>query len=75
VSFAAEAFNLLNSNSVTRVETRAFTLSEPATSADPTQLLYNGSSTTETPAFGTALSSTAGLSRERLLELSFRVSF
>jgi hypothetical protein len=75
VSFAAEAFNLLNSNSVTRVETRAFTVSEPATSADPTQLLYNGSSTTETPAFGTALSSTAGLSRERLLELSFRVSF
>lgn len=75
LTLAAEAFNLLNNNSVTRVETRAFTAVDPATPASPSQLVFNSVSTTETPAFGTPLSSTAGLSRERLLELSFRVSF
>ena len=85
----ADAFNLLNSVSVSRVETRAFLLgtqlgtttgTTTAATGGPIPLVFQDAAAiaTEglsTPAFGTALSSTSGLSRERQVELGARVRF
>ena len=76
----ADAFNLLNSVSLSRVETRAFLLGTPASAGAPTPLVFQdaaaiASEGLSTPAFGTALSSTAALSRERQVEVGARVSF
>ena len=76
----ADAFNLLNSVSLSRVETRAFLLGTPAGAGAPTPLVFQdaaaiASEGISTPAFGTPLSSTAALSRERQVEVGARVSF
>jgi hypothetical protein len=76
----AEAFNLLNTQSLSRVETRAFLVGTPATAGAPTPLIFQDAATviTEgitTPAFGTPTSSTAGLSRERQLQFGLRLEF
>ncbi len=76
----ADAFNLLNSVGVSRVETRAFLLGTPASAGAPTPLLFQDAATIaseglSTPAFGTPLSSTAALSRERQVEVGARLSF
>ncbi len=86
----AEAFNLLNSDNVSRVETRAFVLGTAATIGSPTGSATSGGPTplilqdaaaiteeglTTQPAFGAAISSTTGVSRERQLELGLRLQF
>ncbi len=76
----ADAFNLLNSVSLSRVETRAFLLGTPASAGAPTPLVFQDAAAVasegiSTPAFGTPLSSTSALSRERQVELGARVSF
>jgi hypothetical protein len=74
----AEAFNALNTRSLTKVETRAFL---PGTAVNGlTPLVFQDAATIaaegiSTPAFGTATSSTSGLSRERQVEFGFRASF
>ncbi len=75
-----DAFNLLNSVSLSRVETRAFLLGTPANAGAPVPLVFQdaaaiASEGLSTPAFGTPLSSTSALSRERQVELGARVSF
>jgi len=75
-----QGFNVMNSQSVSRVETRAFLVGTPLTSGGPTPLVFQNAAAIaaeglSTPAFGTALSSTAGLSREREIEVGFRVEF
>ncbi len=76
----ADAFNLLNTVSVSRVETRAFLLGAAGSVGGMTPLIFQDAGTIaaeglSTPAFGTALSSTTGLSRERTVELGARVQF
>jgi hypothetical protein len=76
----AEAFNLLNTQSFSRVETRAFLLGTPATTGAPTPLIFQDAPTVtaegiSTPAFGTPTSSTTGVSRERQLQLGLRLEF
>ncbi len=76
----ADAFNLLNSVSLSRVETRAFLLGTPASVGAPTPLVFQdaaaiASEGLSTPAFGTPLSSTSALSRERQVAVGARVSF
>ena len=66
----AEAFNLLNTQSLSRVETRAFLVGTPATAGAPTPLIFQDAAPVAaegitTAPFGTPTSSTAGLSRER----------
>jgi hypothetical protein len=80
LSLFAESFNVLNTQSLSRVETRAFLVGAPATAGDPTPLIFQDSATiaTEgitTPAFGTPTSSTTGLSRERQIQLGLRLEF
>ena len=75
-----EAFNLLNSVSVSRVEARAFLLGTPATAGGPIPLVFQNAATIAaegltTQAFGTRLSSTSGVSRERQIEMGLRLSF
>jgi hypothetical protein len=79
----AEAFNLLNTVQLTRVETRAFLVGIPPVVNNitgPTPLVFQDAAAivTEgltTPAFGTPLSSTGGGSREREVELGIRLQF
>jgi hypothetical protein len=76
----AEAFNLLNTQSLSRIETRAFLVGTPATSGVPTPLIFQDSAAVAaegitTPAFGTPTSSTASASRERQLEMGIRLEF
>jgi hypothetical protein len=76
----AEAFNLLNTQSLSRVETRAFLVGTPATIGAPTPLIFQDAATVTsegiaTPAFGTPTSSTAAASRERQLQLGLRLEF
>ena len=76
----ADAFNLLNSVSLSRVETRAFLPGTPATTGAPIPLVFQDAATIAsegltTPAFGTPLSSTSGVSRERQIELGARLHF
>ncbi len=76
----ADAFNLLNTVSVSRVETRAFLLGTAGSVGGMTPLMFQdatavASEGVSTPAFGTALSSTTGLSRERTMEFGVRLSF
>jgi hypothetical protein len=76
----AEAFNLLNSRNLSRVETRAFLVGTPATAAAPTPLIFQDAVTVaaegiNTPAFGAPTSSTTGLSRERQVEVGARLRF
>jgi hypothetical protein len=76
----AEAFNLLNTQSLSRVETRAFLVGTPAYAGAPTPLIFQDAATVAaegitTPAFGTPTSSTSGVSRERQLELGLRLEF
>lgn len=75
----AEAFNLLNTQSFSRVETRAFLVGTPISGA-PTPLIFQDAATVAaegitTLPFGTPTSSTAGLSRERQLQLGLRFEF
>ena len=76
----AEAFNLLNTQSLSRVETRAFLVGTPATPGAPTPLIFQDAATIAaegitTAPFGTPTSSTAGLSRERQLQFGLRIEF
>lgn len=76
----ADAFNVLNTVSVSRVETRAFLTGTTASVGGMTPLVFQDAATVategvSTPAFGTALSSTTGLSRERAVEFGLRASF
>ena len=76
----AEAFNLLNTQSLSRVETRAFLVGTPATAGAPTPLIFQDAVTVAaegitTAPFGTPTSSTAGLSRERQLQFGLRLEF
>ena len=76
----AEAFNLLNSQSLSRVETRAFLVGTPATAGAPTPLIFQDAATVAaegiaTAPFGTPTSSTAGFSRERQLQFGLRLEF
>jgi hypothetical protein len=76
----AEAFNLMNARSLSRVETRAFLVGTPATAGAPTPLVFQDAATVategvNTPAFGAPTSSTTGLSRERQLEIGARLHF
>ena len=76
----AQAFNVLNSRNLARVETRAFLIGTPAAAGAPNPLVFQSTATIaseglSTPAFGQPLSSTTGLSRERLLELGLRLTF
>ena len=80
VELRADAFNVLNSVNLSRVETRAFLLGTPAASGAPTPLIFQDAATIAaegltTPAFGTPLSSTSGLSRERQIEVGARLNF
>lgn len=76
----AQTFNLLNSRNLARVQTRAFLIGTPASVGAPAPLIFQNPAAiaseglTTTP-FGQALSSTTGLSRERLLEIGLRLSF
>jgi len=78
-----EAFNLLNTVQLTRVETRAFLVGTAPVVNGVTQatpLIFQDAATIAaegltTPAFGTPLSSTSGASRERQVELGVRVQF
>jgi hypothetical protein len=73
-----ESFNLLNERNLSRVETRAFL---PGTAANGvTPLVFQDAATIAaegltTPAFGQPISSTSGVSRERQMEVGFRVDF
>jgi hypothetical protein len=76
----AEAFNLLNTQSLSRVETRAFLVGTPATTGAPTPLIFQDAATVAaegitTAPFGTPTSSTAGLSRERQIQFGLRLEF
>jgi hypothetical protein len=76
----AEAFNVLNTQSYSRVETRAFLVGTPATTGAPTPLIFQDAAAVAaegvtTLPFGTPTSSTAGQSRERQLELGLRLEF
>jgi hypothetical protein len=78
-----EAFNLLNTVQLSRVETRAFLVGTPPVTngvIGPTPLAFQDAATiaTEglsTPTFGTPLSSTSGGNRERQVELGVHVEF
>lgn len=75
-----QAFNVANSVSVSRVETRAFLVGTPATPGAPTPLVFQDAATVasegvQTAPFGTPLSSTSGFSRERQVELGVRFQF
>ena len=82
----AEAFNLLNAENISSVETRAFQLGTAktignSTATGPTPLVFQDAAaiateglTTEVP-FGTPSSSTTGMSRERQMELGVRLQF
>jgi hypothetical protein len=75
-----EAFNVLNTQSYSRVQTRAFLLGTLAAAGAPTPLIFQDSATTAaegvtTLPFGTPTSSTAGASRERQLEMGLRLEF
>jgi hypothetical protein len=82
----AEAFNVLNAENISSVETRAFQLGTPntignSTATGPTPLIFQDAAaiaaeglTTEMP-FGTPNSSTTGTSRERQIELGVRLQF
>ncbi|HXS12404.1 MAG TPA: TonB-dependent receptor [Acidobacteriaceae bacterium] len=76
----AEAFNMLNTQSLSRVETRAFLVGAPATAGAPTPLVFQDAATVAsegitTAPFGTPTSSTAGLSRERRIQFGLRLEF
>jgi hypothetical protein len=83
VSAFVEAFNVLNTRNLTRVETRAFLPGTPVVTngyAGATPLVFQDAGTIAgegltTPAFGTAVSSTSGVSRERQVEVGLRVEF
>ncbi len=78
-----EAFNALNTVSLSSVETRAFLVGTPTVvngATGPTPLVFQDAATIAaegltTPAFGTPTSSTTGLSRERQVEAGLRVWF
>jgi len=76
----AEAFNLLNTQSFSRIQTRAFLVGTPAVTGGPTPLIFQDAATVTaegitTQPFGTPTSSTAGVSRERQLEIGVRLEF
>jgi hypothetical protein len=78
-----EAFNALNTVSLSAVETRAFLVGTPTVvngATGPTPLVFQDAATIAsegltTPAFGAPTSSTTGLSKERQLEIGLRVRF
>ena len=75
----AQAFNVLNQPAAARVETRAF-LPGAATAGQPVPLVFQDAAAVaaegiNTPAFGAALSSAGGWSRERQVELGLRAEF
>jgi hypothetical protein len=79
LSAFAEAFNLLNSQNISSVETRAFEVGTALNGVTP--LVYQDAPTiaseglTTQRAFGTPTSSTTGLSRERQVEFGLRIQF
>lgn len=80
LSVFAQSFNVLNMQSLSRVETRAFLVGTPASVGAPTPLVFQDAAAVaaegvSTAAFGTATSSTTPLSRERQIELSVRLEF
>jgi hypothetical protein len=87
LSAFAEAFNLLNAQNISSVETRAFlvgtaaTIGNPTPTGGPTPLVFQDAAAiaaeglTTTQAFGTPNSSTSGNSRERQVELGIRLQF
>jgi hypothetical protein len=80
LSAFAEAFNLLNTQSLSRVETRAFLIGTPVAAGSPTPLVFQDAATVAaegitTAPFGTPTSSTAGLSRERQVQFGVRLEF
>jgi hypothetical protein len=75
----AEAFNLLNTQSVSSVDTRAFEVGTAVNGVTPlvfqdAAALATEGLTTQRP-FGTPNSSTTGLSRERQVEFGVRLQF
>ena len=76
----ADVFNALNTVSLSRVETRAFVVGTDGSVGGMTPLVFQSAAAVasegvSTPAFGTPLSSTTGLSRERTMELGVKLSF
>ncbi len=76
-----QVFNLLNTQSLSAVQTRAFLLGTPAAAGAATPLIFQDAAAivteglTTTLPFGAARSSTAGFSHERRIELGLRVRF
>lgn len=80
VALHADAFNLLNSVSFSRVQTRAFLRGVGGSVGGMTPLVFQDGAAVAAegltvPAFGTPLSSTSGVSRERTLEFGMLLSF
>jgi hypothetical protein len=76
----AEAFNLLNSQSLSRVQTRAFLLGTPAETGALPPLVFQDAAAIAaenlgTLPFGTPTSSTTGASRERQVEIGLHARF
>jgi hypothetical protein len=81
----AQAFNLLNTQTITSVQTRAFLLGTPEPSTNnpgpPTPLVFQDAAAlaieglTNTLPFGTPRSSSSGFNHERQIELGLRVRF
>jgi hypothetical protein len=75
-----QSFNLLNTQSISSVETRAFLLGTPS-ATNVTPLIFQNAAAlateglTTTLPFGTPRSSTNGLNHERQVELGLRVRF
>jgi hypothetical protein len=76
-----EAFNLLNTQTISSVQTRGFLLGTPAVAGGAIPLVFQNAAAiaaeglTTTLPFGTPRSSTNGFNHERQLELGMRVRF
>lgn len=75
-----EAFNLLNTESYSRVQTRAFLVGTPPGAGLPTPLIFQDAAAVASEGitaqpFGAPTSSTAGASRERQLQIGLRLGF
>ncbi len=76
-----QVFNLLNTQTITSVQTRAFLLGTPTSAGAPTPLVFQDATAvaseglTTTLPFGTPRSSTNGAQHERQLELGVRLRF
>jgi hypothetical protein len=80
--FSAQAFNLLNTQTITSVQTRAFLPGTPTPNVTPpTPLVFQDAAElaveglTTTVPFGQPRSSSNGFNHERQIELGLRVRF